>query len=250
MRVTGAWICLSLTTFAPVISIAQAIDQPRIVLPVPDAERGRSLFASKGCVVCHSINGIGGQAGPALDTVLMDGAVDPVEFAASMWRGAAAMVLLQSMEFGYQISLTGQDISDLAAFVSSPEQRGSYSENDIPELLRGWTIDEPLDAFGEGWDGESEVLPGESGGERIPNLTRGQLLAGRWCTACHTIGPYGKGADVGPAFAEIAKREDASEDEIRDWLAVPHAGMPEFINLSDNDIDDLAAYIMSLRPDK
>ena len=47
-----------------------------LVMPVPDAENGRSLFGSKGCVVCHSVNGIGGAAGPALDTTSHDGEVD------------------------------------------------------------------------------------------------------------------------------------------------------------------------------
>ena len=37
------------------------------VLPLADAERGRALFVGKGCVVCHSVNGVGGEAGPPLD---------------------------------------------------------------------------------------------------------------------------------------------------------------------------------------
>jgi mono/diheme cytochrome c family protein len=32
-----------------------------------DAARGRTLFVSKGCVVCHAINEVGGTSAPPLD---------------------------------------------------------------------------------------------------------------------------------------------------------------------------------------
>ena len=38
---------------------------PTLVMPLPDAERGRQVFGAKGCVVCHAVNGVGGNAGPA-----------------------------------------------------------------------------------------------------------------------------------------------------------------------------------------
>ena len=105
------------------------------------------------------MNGIGGKAGPRLDTAMANKFANPVEFAARMWRGAAAMTLLQSMEFGYQISLNGQDIADLSAFVADPILRATYSESDIPEIMLGWTIDEPI---GELEDGLGSVGSGFS----------------------------------------------------------------------------------------
>ena len=33
---------------------------PRLIMPMMNPARGRKLFASKGCVTCHSINGVGG----------------------------------------------------------------------------------------------------------------------------------------------------------------------------------------------
>jgi len=110
-------------------------------IPVPDAERGRIIFVAKGCVVCHSVNGVGGKAGPALDASEPAGVFDPLDFAARMWRGAPAMIELQSLEFGYQIDLSANDIADLAAFAENYEIQGTFSEDEIPEIRRGWTLE-------------------------------------------------------------------------------------------------------------
>ena len=226
----------------PLSAAAQEIPPQQIVIPLPNPDNGRFLFASKGCVVCHSINGVGGRAGPELDPDTDGADIDPLEFAARMWRGAAAMTALQSMEFGYQIDLTGQEIADIAAFVASPKLRESFSEKDIPELLRGWTIDKPM--TDEEWD----QLGGNSQTLNNTNATRGRLLAERWCKSCHVVNVDGEGGDIGPAFPSVAARPDMTEKHIREWLSTPHAQMPEFINLGDKDLGDLASYIMSLNP--
>ena len=249
MQMTRFSFFLIAALFAPGPAFSDETPEARVVVPIPDAERGRFLFASKGCVVCHSINGIGGMAGPPLDTQPANGVADPVDFAARMWRGAVAMTLLQSMEFGYQVSLSGQDIANLAAFVADPAQRNAFSENDIPEVMLGWTIDEPFAALEEEWDpwgahSQSDDL--QAG--RIGNMTRGHMLAERWCVACHIIDTEGEGGQKGPAFESVAARAGASERSIVDWLSVPHSAMPEFINLEERDFADLAAYIMSLKP--
>ena len=114
-------------------------------MPVPDAERGRTLFVNKGCVVCHAVNGDGGQAGPAFDASEPAGVFDPLEFAARMWRGADAMLALQGAEFGYQIDLSGRDIADLAAFAESHTQQQDFSNDEIPEVMQGWSIDNAED---------------------------------------------------------------------------------------------------------
>ncbi len=117
---------------------------PMIAVPSPDAKEGRALFVFKGCVVCHSVNGVGGLAGPPLDAVEEPRIIDPVSFAARMWRGSLAMAELQATEFGYQVELTGEEIADLAAFVATPDAQKGFSEDEIPELIRGWTVDEPF----------------------------------------------------------------------------------------------------------
>ena len=108
---------------------------PGLMLPSMDAERGRELFASKGCVVCHSINGVGGEDAQMLDAEFMDEVMNPFEFAARMWRGASAMVALQEDELGAQIILTGEELADIIAFVHDAQEQKRFSEADIPEEI-------------------------------------------------------------------------------------------------------------------
>ncbi len=114
----------------------------KLVVPLADAAEGKKLFVGKGCVVCHSVNGIGGKAAPALDADSELPYFDVFDFAARMWRGAPTMILLQEMELGYQIELTGEELAHLAAFASDPGAQGGFKESDIPEVIRDWMVDE------------------------------------------------------------------------------------------------------------
>lgn len=116
-----------------------------MVMPAMDSERGRKLFVHKGCVVCHSVNGVGGKAAPALDAPQSGATVDVLEFAARMWRGAEIMLVLQEMELGYQIELSGADLADLAAFAYDAEEQRRFSPDDIPDLIKDWSVDEIYD---------------------------------------------------------------------------------------------------------
>jgi cytochrome c len=118
---------------------------PGYVIAFGDSQRGKALFTGKGCVVCHSINGVGGKAGPALDADPSQPQLDVFDFAARMWRGASTMIVLQEMELGYQIDLTGQELADLARFIHDAEAQRQFSETDVPELIRDWMVDEVYD---------------------------------------------------------------------------------------------------------
>ena len=119
-----------------------------------DASNGKTLFAELGCVLCHSVNSAGGRAAPPLDGagLAAGGArIDPVDFAARIWRGAPAMVELQSMELGYVIALDGSDIRDLAAFLADPALQAEFTEKSIPARLKDALLDESF--WGEeNWD--------------------------------------------------------------------------------------------------
>lgn len=136
----------------------------------PNGERGRTLFVEKGCVLCHAVNGVGGKAAPALDAATEMDAVDPVGFAARMWRGAPAMIELQNLELGYVIWLEAQDLVDLAAFAADSHEQKRLTEADVPEPMRGLILDERYwetedwgEFLGEGQEGfgEPEVPPAE-----------------------------------------------------------------------------------------
>lgn len=113
-----------------------------VVARTPDAGHGRALFVDKGCVICHSVNGVGGKAAPALDAEIGVTAVDPLGFAARMWRGAPAMIELQSIELGYTIYLEAGDIADIAAFAASREEQEKLKLDDLPETMRNGLLDE------------------------------------------------------------------------------------------------------------
>jgi cytochrome c len=105
---------------------------PGLILPAMNPVRGKTLFASKGCVVCHAINHVGGEDAPKLDAATMAPQMNPFEFFAKMWRGAEPMIAMQYHELGHQIEFTGQDLADIVAFVHNAEVQKSFTEDDIP----------------------------------------------------------------------------------------------------------------------
>lgn len=126
---------LAQTTTKPDTAMPMAMMSKGLLLPNLDPVAGRALFAAKGCVVCHSVNGVGGQDAPALDAALMDNPMNPFDFAASMWRGSEAMVALQRDELGGQIELTGQELADITAFVHDAGEQAKFSMADIPAKI-------------------------------------------------------------------------------------------------------------------
>ncbi len=105
---------------------------PRLIMPIMNSARGRKLFASKACVTCHSINGVGGHDAPPFDAHTMEPYMNPFEFAARMWRGAATMIAVQEDALGFQIEFTGEELADIIAFVHDDEEQHKFTEADIP----------------------------------------------------------------------------------------------------------------------
>lgn len=109
---------------------------PGLIVPTMNPSNGRKLFAEKGCVVCHSINGIGGDDAAALDASTMPPMMNPFEFTAQMWAGAPAMIEMQKEELGEQIEFTGQELADIIAFVHDADEQKKLSEADIPPKIK------------------------------------------------------------------------------------------------------------------
>lgn len=137
LSVQALLVCMS------TVSIASAFDRdrPSVAVPIPDGERGKRLFATKGCVVCHAVNGVGGTIAPALDSDEIETVIRPLEFVARMLTGMEAMLALQALEFGYQIELSATELADLAAFASDANLQAEFSETDIPDVMRGWSVE-------------------------------------------------------------------------------------------------------------
>lgn len=141
---------------------------PGLSMPKMNATNGRKLFASKGCVVCHSINGVGGDDAPALDAKTMKPHMNPFEFAARMWRGAGAMIAMQQDELGGQIELNGSELADIIAFAHDKSEQAKFSEADIPENIKS-KMEHDDDEGGEkgghmgGMDRDKDAMPHRGG---------------------------------------------------------------------------------------
>lgn len=107
-----------------------------LALPPMDSHRGHRIFMNKGCVVCHAVNGVGGDVGPSLNASDMPSPMNAFEFAARMWKGAPAMVLMQQEELGDVIKLSGQELADLVAFVHDEKMQKTVRASDVPKRWR------------------------------------------------------------------------------------------------------------------
>lgn len=94
--------------WVPALPIQQL--PPAAVQGLPEDQfRGGQLFASKGCVACHTIAGTGGQRGPNLSAV--GGRLSYDQVVSQIVNGSENMP-------GYRNSLSPQELADLAAFLS------------------------------------------------------------------------------------------------------------------------------------
>jgi mono/diheme cytochrome c family protein len=81
------------------------------------------------------------------------------------------------------------------------------------------------------------------------DVLRGQALAERWCANCHVVN---RAATTGrsdglPTFPALAARKETTAAMLKGAMTATHSRMPDF-QLGARDQDDLAVYILSLRP--
>jgi mono/diheme cytochrome c family protein len=74
----------------------------------------------------------------------------------------------------------------------------------------------------------------------------GERLARSVCMPCHVL-PEGAGGREGPAFADIAALPSTTGLALTVFLQTSHGQMPNIL-LSREDIANLTAYILSLKP--
>jgi mono/diheme cytochrome c family protein len=76
----------------------------------------------------------------------------------------------------------------------------------------------------------------------------GHTLVKKWCANCHIVDSAQKqGSSTGaPTFDAIAQMKSTTEMGLHVFLQTPHDRMPD-LHLTRNEIDDVSAYILSLR---
>lgn len=74
------------------------------------------------------------------------------------------------------------------------------------------------------------------------DAAKGEVIARRWCAACHVVAADQKLATSdAPSFAAIARRR-LGQKKLKAFLADPHPKMPD-MNLTRSEIADIVAYI-------
>lgn len=78
---------------------------------------------------------------------------------------------------------------------------------------------------------------------------RGAEVAQQYCGACHAIGRTGESANQkSPVFRTILAKQPAGAiaEDLREGLLIGHKSMPR-IQLPDDDVDALMAYLISIQ---
>jgi cytochrome c len=82
-----------------------------------------------------------------------------------------------------------------------------------------------------------------------PDAKTGKAIAEKLCVGCHIVSAAAAGAampsDV-PPFATIANKPGQTAQAIAGAIVIPHPPMPQ-IQLTREEIGDIAAYILTLR---
>ena len=92
------------------------------------------------------------------------------------------------------------------------------------------------------------VLPSQSRAQAYGDPDEGRRLSAGWCSDCHQTDPQTQvlGNDAVPRFQAVAERPSTTMMSLRAFLSTSHDVMPNY-KLSNVQIDDISAYILSLR---
>lgn len=80
------------------------------------------------------------------------------------------------------------------------------------------------------------------------DISQGARLALTTCSTCHAVrrGQLRSPDPMAPNFTDVATTLGMTDRALRVWLRSSHPTMPNIV-LTDNERDDVIAYIMSLR---
>lgn len=77
---------------------------------------------------------------------------------------------------------------------------------------------------------------------QVGGAATGQKIAASTCLSCHAMSGSGSAASL----SRIAQMHSTTSMSLHAFLMTPHANMPNY-RLTPDEIDDVVAYILSLR---
>ena len=116
--------CLTLATVA--------LAQP-LFSPTQDPLAGSRVFGAKGCVRCHTINGVGGQGGPDLGRLPRPRSF--YDLATAMWNHAPRMAERVAQLGGREPRLNSHEAGDLVAFLFTVDYFDPPGKPDVGRRL-------------------------------------------------------------------------------------------------------------------
>ena len=97
------------------------------------------------------------------------------------------------------------------------------------------------------WAAAVLVLAAAPAAAQSGDAERGRALAERFCAKCHAIAPGRIGPEPAvPSFMRMAADPEQTRGSLRQFITLPHYEM-EPQTLTSAEIDDVIAYILSLR---
>jgi len=181
-----------------------------------DPDAGERWFRQKRCAQCHTLGGIGGGTGPALDSYARY--VAPIMLAAGMWNSGPAMRAAQSAHAVPMPAFVGRELSDIHAYI---RRTSNLREREILLL-------EPPD----------------------PNVGQ-QIFVAKQCVRCH--GTSGRGTEFGPDLRAATQRLHVSEIAGQLWnhsfqmAAAMRALGVSFPEFQGSEMADVISFLYYLR---
>jgi mono/diheme cytochrome c family protein len=88
-----------------------------------------------------------------------------------------------------------------------------------------------------------------AGAQEVGDARKGLIFAERICAECHAVKAGQKVPATAPTFKAIANTPGMTAMALTIFFRTPHRDMPNLV-LTDDDRDDVIAYILSLRDKK
>ena len=180
--------------------------------PAGDSSAGQHVFAEKGCVRCHAVNGTGGKAAPDLATIPNRGDADA--WTRAMLNHAASMVAPITSSLGQWPQLSGKEMNDLIAYVSQGAPRPAGTPREVfGSAERGWGVFQGRCISCHSVRGQGGNLGPELGPDRDLPLTTAQLASLMWN---HAPAMLQRGREAGIAPPQLQGHEMT---DLRTFLA-------------------------------